>query len=96
MEDWGAFGLPVLGAGCFDLALGFFALDPPVEDFAPWLMLDFLPVFWLPRELAVVGTKMAMDCPGLSATGIFNLFQAAMLMGVTSCRLASVAKVSPF
>ena len=45
MEDWGEFGLPVLGAGCFDLALGFFALDPPFEDFAPWLMLDFLPVF---------------------------------------------------
>jgi hypothetical protein len=45
MEDWGAFGLPVLGAGCFGLALGFFELDVPLEAFTPWLMLDFLPVF---------------------------------------------------
>ena len=84
MEDFGAFGAPVLGAGGFDLTLGFFAFDPPVEALTPWLMLDFLPVFLLPRELEVVGTKMAIDCPGLSATGIFNLFQAAMFMGVTS------------
>jgi hypothetical protein len=61
MEDFGAFGAPVLGAGGFDLTLGFFAFDPPVEALTPWLMLDFLPVFLLPRELAVVGTKMAMD-----------------------------------
>ena len=61
MKDLGAFGLPVLGAGGFDLTLGFLAFDPPVEALTPWLMLDFLPVFLLPRELAVVGTKMAMD-----------------------------------
>jgi hypothetical protein len=76
--------LPVFGAGGFDWTLACFSLDAPVEAFAPWLVLDFLPVFLLPRELAVVGTKMAIDCPGLSATGIFNLFQAAMFMGVTS------------
>lgn len=45
MEDWGEFGLPVVGAGFFDLALDFFELDVPVEAFTPWLMLDFLPVF---------------------------------------------------
>ena len=76
--------MPVFGAGGFDWTLACFALDAPVEAFAPWLVPDFLPVFLLPRELAVVGTKMAIDCPGLSATGIFNLFQAAMFMGVTS------------
>jgi hypothetical protein len=51
----------VFWAGCVDLALGFFAFDAPFEAFTPWLMLDFLPVFLLPRELAVVGTRMAMD-----------------------------------
>ena len=61
MEDLGALGLPVLGAGGLDLTFGFLAFDPPVEALTPWLMLDFLPVFLLPRELAVVGTKMAMD-----------------------------------
>ena len=45
-----------------------------------------LPVTLLPLELAVVGTQMAMACPGLRLTGIFNLFQAAMFWGVTSCR----------
>jgi hypothetical protein len=60
-EELGAFGLPVLEAGGFDVALGFLALGPPVEALTPWLMLDFLAVFLLPRELAVVGTKMAMD-----------------------------------
>ena len=76
--------MPAFVAGGFDWTLVCFALDAPVEAFVPWLMLDFLPVFLLPRELDVVGTKMAIDCPGLSATGIFNLFQAAMFMGVTS------------
>ena len=76
--------MPVFGAGGFDWTLACFALDAPVEAFTPLLMLDFLLVFLLPRELAVVGTKMAMDCPGLSATVIFNLFQAAMFEGETS------------
>ena len=76
--------MPVFGAGGFDWTLACFALDAPAEVFTPLLMLDFLLVFLLPRELAVVGTKMAMDCPGLSARGIFNLFQAAMFEGVTS------------
>ena len=76
--------MTVFVAGGFDWTLAWFALDAPFEAFVPWLMLDFLPVFLLPRELEVVGTKMAIDCPGLSATGIFNLFQAAMFMGVTS------------
>jgi hypothetical protein len=51
---------PVLGVGCVDLTLGFFALDEPVAAFAPGLP-DFLPELLLPRELAVVGTKMATD-----------------------------------
>jgi hypothetical protein len=55
------FGLPAFGAGGFDVTLDFLAFEPPAEVFTPLLMLDFLLVFLLPRELAVVGTKMAMD-----------------------------------
>lgn len=80
----GEFGLAVFGVDGFDWTLACFALGAPVEAFTPLLTLDFLLVFLLPRELAVVGTKMAIDCPGLSATGIFNLFQAAMFEGETS------------
>jgi hypothetical protein len=61
MGELGAFGLLAFGVGGFDVALGFLAVELPVEAFAAWLMLVFLPVFLLPRELAVVGTKMAMD-----------------------------------
>ena len=101
-------GLPLFLAGCLalavvldvdvdvDLALDFDVLDEAADAFTPGLVLVFLPVVLLPLELAVVGTKIAIDCPGLSATGIFNLFQAAMLVGVTSYRLASEASVSPF
>ena len=99
-------GLPLFLAGCLalavvldvdvDLALDFDVLDEAADAFTPGLVLVFLPVVLLPLELAVVGTKIAIDCPGLSATGIFNLFQAAMLLGVTSYRLASEASVSPF
>ena len=67
-----------------------------VPCLVPCLLVAFLVVCLLPRELAVVGTKIAIDCPGLRATGILSLFQAAMLVGVTSCLLASVASVSPF
>ncbi len=73
----------VFGADGFDWTLACFALGAPVEAFTPFWLLGFLLVFLLPRELAVVGTKMAMDCPGLSATGTFNLFQAAMFEGET-------------
>ena len=76
--------MAVFGVDGFDGTLACFALGAPVEAFTPLLTLDFLLVFLLPRELAVVGTKMAIDCPGLSATGIFNLFQAAMFEGETS------------
>ena len=76
--------MSVFGVEDFDWTLACFDLGAPAEAFTPLLTLDFLLVFLLPRELAVVGTKMAMDCPGLSATGIFNLFQAAMFEGETS------------
>ncbi len=97
-------GLPLFLAGCLALAVvlvldvdvDFDVLDEAADAFTPGLVLVFLPVVLLPLELAVVGTKIAIDCPGLSATGIFNLFQAAMLVGVTSYRLASEASVSPF
>ena len=79
-----------------DVDLAFDVLDEAADAFTPGLVLVFLPVVLLPLELAVVGTKIAIDCPGLSATGIFNLFQAAMLVGVTSYRVASEASVSPF
>ena len=67
-----------------------------VPRLVPCLLVAFLMVCLLPRELAVVGTKIAIDCPGLSATGILSLFHAAMLVVVTSCLLANVASVSPF
>ena len=97
-------GLPLFLAGCLALAVvlvldvdvDFDVLDEAADAFTPGLVLVFLPVVLLPLELAVVGTKIAIDCPGLSAMGIFNLFQAAMLLGVTSYRLASEASVSPF
>ena len=96
--------LPLALEACFDYCLDFEALDEAAgfltlcltPFLAPCLLLAFFPICLLPCELVVVGTKIAIDCPGLSATGILSLFQAAMLEGVTSCRLAKDASVSPF